>query len=283
MIGHPTPAEITQGTVFSCARAENYDGLPVFGITITARCDVAHQKADIFNYVPLVRFEDWLLRDGRRILAARSAAAALGRLKGALSDAGMSSSIIDMLDHDTIYDSLNLIGSKQSQATAKRFREAQLEYSQALEAGAWDFDKSKEFINKNQKLYNRLGEELLSNGLAEYHYIERTEPGEQCHGYVALLREIRFIPSSLAKALLSGLDKTGVEHVCLNDKHAQDRFVFIDSWDYAMPIGLLVSPYIELFMQRLTHLFSRIGVTDFPPQKLASIRGIVPFGVEGVK
>jgi len=43
-----------------------------------------------------------------------------------------------------------------------------------------------------------------------------------------------------------------------------------------MPVGMVQSPFIELFMQRFTHLYARIGVTDFSHNLMKSLRDIVP-------
>ena len=64
MITRPILGEMTQGVVFAGAFADNYRNAPVWGICITARCDAAHDKAQVFNYLPIVRFEDWLVVDG---------------------------------------------------------------------------------------------------------------------------------------------------------------------------------------------------------------------------
>lgn len=55
----------TQGTVFSCAYAEDYTDTSVYGLVITARCDAAQDKAPIFSYIPVVSLPDWVLCDGR--------------------------------------------------------------------------------------------------------------------------------------------------------------------------------------------------------------------------
>ena len=50
-----------------------------------------------------------------------------------------------------------------------------------------------------------------------------------------------------------------------------------------MPVGMMQSPFIELFMQRFTNLYARIGVTDFSPDMMKSLRAIVPFKVKDVQ
>ena len=95
-IEKPKLGQITQGTIYSAAAAENYFGFPTWGLCITARCDVAHEtKTEVFNYVPVVRYEDWLLVDGFRTLFNRIKAEHVGVLKSSLSQAKLSSSVLE--------------------------------------------------------------------------------------------------------------------------------------------------------------------------------------------
>ena len=71
IVTFPNPGPMTQGTIFSGAVAEDYNGCETFGLVITARCDVANDKAETYNYLPVVRLNDWIHRDGRLILGER--------------------------------------------------------------------------------------------------------------------------------------------------------------------------------------------------------------------
>ena len=59
-ISAPKLGFLTQGTLFTCAAAEDYGGCNVHGLVITARCDVAQNKAAVFNYLPVVSLDDWV-------------------------------------------------------------------------------------------------------------------------------------------------------------------------------------------------------------------------------
>lgn len=93
MIRAPRVGEFTQGTLFSCAVAQRYEDGPVLGLIITARCDVAHDKAEILNYIPVVPLERWLLRHGRQIVARRQCASAFGAMQKAMTNAGLATTI----------------------------------------------------------------------------------------------------------------------------------------------------------------------------------------------
>lgn len=95
-IEKPILGRLTQGSIFTAATAEGYRGFPVWGFCITARCDLAHDgKAQVFNYVPIVRFEDWLLVDGGRLLIDRVIADLLNDAKNCLKSIGKSTSVLD--------------------------------------------------------------------------------------------------------------------------------------------------------------------------------------------
>lgn len=282
MIDNPPSRTVTQGTIFSCALAEDYPNVPVLGIVITARCDIAHEKAEIFSYIPLIRFEDWLLQDGRRILAARSIAEATGKMKSAIKDAGLSTSILQTLSFEAIAAELRNNDDKAGQKIANRFNEAYALFQTAKKAAEVVLPNpdAQKFISQLKKLYSTLVKELLSNSLAEFHYIDRSERGEICNGYVALLREIRFMPSFGAKALVDGIDVERFSELCSINPRLRDKLAITSEDHYALPVGLLKSPFTEHVMQRLTQLFSRIGVTEFPPDKLRAMCEIVPFKLE---
>jgi hypothetical protein len=251
MIDNPLPRELTQGTIFTCAIAENYPDVPVLGIIITARCDLAHGKATILNYVPLIPFEDWLLQDGRRILAARSKSSTIGVMKNALSAFEFSPSVLHTLPHTAILAALKKEAGKGRQVEAKRFEEAiqtLKEVENALGSG-FSVPNAKAFVSKNQKLYKQLAQELLSNSLADFYYVDRSERDELCNGYVALLREVRFIPELLVQELLKGIDYIHFKELCTISPNLVDKLGIRSDEHFAMPVGLMMSPYIEHFMR----------------------------------
>ena len=101
VVVYPEGGPPTQGTIFSCAVAENYVGCQTCGLIITARCDAANDKVRCYNYVPVVTLNDWVHRDGRVILAERLMAETLGGLRGTLTDAGLSASILETEEPST--------------------------------------------------------------------------------------------------------------------------------------------------------------------------------------
>jgi hypothetical protein len=281
MIGYPPTGELTQGTIFTCASSEDYLDDSPYGLVITARCDLAQGKAPVISYVPLVKFRAWLFRDGLRLLALRVAAEKRGQMKSALRDAGLSDTMLDTLSPQIVRDHLAEITGKSEKKAAQRYIDAEKIIDLAEEAlSSKPTEKTKaDLIDSQQNIYHGVLKDLLSNAIADYHFVERSEPDEECEGYVALLREIRYLPAALADELREGIDLNRFSQLCREQPRYRDKLAITGQDHYAMAVGLLRSPFIELFMQRFTNLYARIGVTDFSPDIMKSLRALAPFNV----
>lgn len=279
MIGFPSTTELTQGAIFTCAASEDYADVAPRGLVITARCDVAHGKAPVISYVPLIGFRAWLFQDGLRLVAARVLAASRAKMKAALRDAGLSESMLDTLSSQTLSAHLAELTDKAGRNAAKRFYDAEVQKDAAFAALEAEPGKrpAMDLFDAQQKEYQKMLQELLSNSVADYHFIECSEPEEECEGYVAILREIRYVPAALARELLEGIDFEAFKQLCIENPKYLNKLNIANQESYAMPVGIVRSPFIELFMQRFTNLFARIGVTDFSPDLMKSLRDIVPF------
>ena len=126
VVVYPEGGPPTQGTLFTCAVAENYAGCETFGLIFTARCDAATDKVRCYNYIPVVTLNDWVHRDGRVILADRLMAETVGGLRNALTDAGFSPSILETEDPRTILTTLFAPGGAAPKVAKARDRFAQL-------------------------------------------------------------------------------------------------------------------------------------------------------------
>lgn len=281
MIGYPKARELTQGTIFTCATSEDYTEVSPLGIVITARCDIAHGKAPVISYVPLISFREWLFRDGLRLLASRVLSASKGAMRSALRDLDLAESMLETLSQETLHAHMSELTGKTERNAVKRYldAEAQQEAAKAALNAPTGQKAAADFLDSRQKDYQKLMQELLSNAIADYHFIDRSEPDEKSHGYVALLREIRYLPATLAMELKDGIDYQRFAEICREQPGHADKLTIVRDDQYAMPVGLVQSPFIELFMQRFTSLYARIGVTDFSPDLLASLCEIVPLNI----
>jgi hypothetical protein len=247
-------------------------------MVITARCDAAHAKTNIFNYVPLVPLEHWLLRDGITLVAKRTAAAAQGDLKTILADAGMSPSILTTISLEDIDAELHRGTSKPEKGIAARFSKALASVRSCdpvLEGDANDDEQRLSFLVAHERVCGGVMKDLLSNNIADYHFLDRVDAEVEGHGYVILLREIRLLSADMAKRVASGLERGDYETVIATDAESGDRLMFPNSDDFALPLAVVESPFIELIMQRLTQLFARIGVADLPSERIQSLKSIL--------
>ena len=271
MIRRLEPGEFAQGTIFTCGVSESYPDVPALGMLITARCDTAQDKAEVYNYIPVIPVDAWIVKDGLELVARRSSANEFGLMKKALVDAAMSPSIIDLIDHNTILSELQAGVSKNEMAITKRFQNALQSFRESndiLNTSGRTRTNALSYLENNTGLYKSVIKELMTNTIAEFHYLERSEIGEETRGYVALMREIRFISAALGKRIAIGLDAQefgasgdafapGLNHIRFSAQH-----------DFAMPLSSVSSPFIELIMQRFAILFSRIGVDDIPKDRI---------------
>lgn len=272
MIRKLEPGEFAQGTLFTCGLSDSYPDVPALGLLITARCDTAQDKAAVYNYLPVVPVENWIKKDGLEIVSKRVIANEQGALKSALNDAGWATSIIDLIDHKEIIAELKKGSTKQQKAIAQRFEKSSLSCHVArliLQNDKRTECESLNYLNDNESVFKSVVKELMTNSIADFHYLDRSQVGESSRGYVALMREIRFITADVGKRISTGLDADELDGAVPSFSSSLNHIRFCKVHSFAMPISGISSPYIELIMQRFASLFSRIGVADVPKDKLA--------------
>lgn len=255
-IDWPERARLQQGMIFSNCRVPGYEGVPGWGVAITARCDLANAKVPLLNYLPVVKFEDWIERDGRALIAARSKAEEDSALEQLLRDLGTS---VDVL----LGTSLEEVFSA-SLAPLERKRKTQFEQrcSKALHKHKMlvgTDHPSVQWLGENfPKIYAGVVKELMTHRLAGYYFLPRVEPDEPVSCYVILLRSIGAMPSEIASRIPSGLSAQQVASI----SGAGEHFSYSNRDEVAMPIGVISSPFIEHLMQMFSALLSRIGLPN---------------------
>jgi hypothetical protein len=273
----PRNIEITQGTIFTCAKAENYPNSSIFGMIITARCDVSQDKVPIFSYVPVVPLADWVFVDGAEIVISRYLADLINSISNALTSANLSTSLLRSKSPREILDvhfRPDNEGGRQWSLKCTSFEQLVQKYERANNVmSAGSFAERRAVLIESKKIFDGTLRELTANKLTG-HYLLRKVPNPlsgvdvDC---VALLREIHHIPTSVARRIAKGVSK--VDWQSNNESSSCPHFVGSD--DYCLPVARLKSPWIEHLMQSLTLLFSRIGVEDVDflsvKQSLASV------------
>ena len=264
MLKNLHPTDLAQGTIISCCIGSEYQHCPVFGLVITARCDAAHSKVPIYNYLPLVGLRDWLQKHGADIVAERVVANCRGTMEQCLSQKQMALDLLDLIETEKIALELAKDKSKNGAKVAERFRQA----AKDKETAHTIFGKStpKErglLLSSNQKMTEAVLKELIRNQISDFHYIPKISTNEEPSGYVVNLREVRHISANVAELVLDGLDPEEYlsESDLSNTIRTELNFNHIDH-TYALPISQIGSPQIELILQRFSNLFARIGVDD---------------------
>lgn len=280
MFDTPRNNELTQGTIFTCAAAENYPEQRVLGMIITARCDVAQDKAPIYNYIPVVSLIDWMLGDGAEIVLERYIADLQNSLKNTVVSAGLSETLLQSKTPQEIHDvhfTEKALLDKKWVPKCEAFITCASNHLNAKEVLAnGNRNDRKLFLAKIPKFIDNIIKEIASNKIVGY-YLLRQIPSiydESLSDYVALLREIHHMPSYMAKKIARGISKEEYATLATNGNCPK----FIDSDDYSLPLARLKSPWMEHLMQSLTLVFSRIGVDDV--DYISVKKSLAPVGLE---
>ena len=258
----PILGELTQGSVFCCASASRYKDKPVLGLTITARCDVAHKKYPVLNFLPVVRLSDWLLEDGLDILLANVLHEQNQSIRSFLKQANLSPSLtfaIPLTEISKQHFPLD-VGSKSERVVAKKFHSLINEIDtlrHIIEEGSKIRQLNWLRENKDFKI-SELIYRLSTHSVLGYYLLEQLTDDDNM-GYVCLLREVSTLPKVVSEAIARGLsaeryrELQGLNH---------GGILCFEFEDLAMPIIQVGSPTIEHILQTFSNLFCRIGIDD---------------------
>lgn len=258
--------KITQGTVFSCARAERYHNCEVYGIIITARCDIAQKKYPVLNFLPVVRLKDWLCRDGLYILRENKLSEYMGAIKNMLKEKDLSTNLLPYTSFEKIkneYFSSSKSTSKKEKKTNERFCELTTKHKYLDEGDIEKDSKSiyQWFVKENPRKIDEIIKRLSRHDVLGYYFFETLSEGRgEDQGYVCLLREVGTLPKKVAEKLGSGLTYEEYRNIS-GDMYSGLGLTFkVDN--FAMPIVQVNSPTLEHLLQSFGNLFGRIGVED---------------------
>jgi hypothetical protein len=262
IIEKPILGQITQGSIFTAATAENYLGHPVWGLCITARCDVAHEtKTQTFNYVPIVRYDDWLLKDGGKLLVEKIYVDLFNNAKNKMANIGKSNTVLDSYDPKTVAEKYFPLNEQKGPKASNKFHELAdqlVKINKIRSDNKVEIEELKEICEYQMKIAEKRIRDLLSNQLPGYYFLStigETE-NDSLYGYVVLLREIHHISRSTATAIGKGITQQDY-------KESSDlNTLCFSCFDFSYSTGILKSPWIEHLMQQFSTLFSRIGLPD---------------------
>lgn len=262
MFDSPLEGEFTQGTVFSCAHAENYPVTGVLGMVITARCDAVQDKVPVFSYVPVVSINRWMLHDGASIVLERIEADLINTFLNYLRDFSLSESLIKSHGLSVIYDAhfkkYEEERTKKSKCEKIKSIIENIEECRYVKGNPKEVDRLTSILRKFDEKVTSVVRDLTDNKLSGYYLLRNLTSLDEEDGtdFVALLREVHHMATPVARKIARGLHREsieGVQVVCP---------VFYGTDEFSMPIAKLRSPWIEHLMQNFTLLFSRIGVRN---------------------
>jgi hypothetical protein len=264
--------EISQGCIFTNARAEDYDNCNVYGLVITARCDIANDKVNKYNYLPIVTYNDWLKRDYFNIITDRAKSQEIGSVKGILKELGLSQTLITTEKLIDIYDGIFKVSSERKITNKSKAFLGAVERNNVLDNISLENISSKHLMylqNTYKGIAKGIVSELLNQKLNGYYYLNAISPThEEGEHFVILLREVNHIPRVLAMEIAHGLDYEPYITLCQQYPSAIGRLEMTPD-SFCMPLGAMKSPNIEHLMQKFAELFGRIGIDD-PDESLLS-------------
>src|SRR6266496_520959 len=200
-IQKPILGRLDQGTIFSCAMAEDYGGCKTYGLVITARCDVDRDRAPVINYLPVLHMDDGIHRDGSRILGQRARNETVAALGSLLRHLGHAPSILEAETLDAIFEKLVApLPDKKHRREKLAFgvHASALQFLAAAPSKA-DVAHTKELSTRFESLCLGIATDLTKQALNGYYFLPQIEPGGDSLGYVVLLREVRHIPRVLSQ------------------------------------------------------------------------------------
>jgi hypothetical protein len=262
-ITSPLSSRLTQGSIFSCAVAEDYSSCRAHGLIITAKCDAEQNKVRIYNYLPVVTLTDWLARDGKVILAERFMADILGQMRQTISENKYSPTILETETPSKVLEVLFPGGDNKAAKTRDRFTHLCKCHDVALR-GLSNKPSSASCIELATcvpRLKDVLLKELVQQRLPGYYFLDRIEPQGDDVGHVVLLREVRSMTRRVADFITQGIDSNRFNELCFKEPPAETS-LHVAADEIAMPISVVSSPHLEHLMQSFTLLFGRIGLPD---------------------
>lgn len=277
VLGHPRKKALTQGMIFSAGAVSGYTGKEVYGLIITARCDIAQNKVEAYHYVPVVSLKDWMEISGIAEISERAIDNAKSSIRNIMKNNDFSPSAIESQDPRFVMDRLFPEGSEDR--NIRKTREKFLGYIEDIEKAS-----SLSSLERASSLFpgvvSGLAAEVIKNKITGLYFIEKVDPLGEDHGYVIMLRNVSRIPQSLGRAIEGGLDVNDYKEYIKSDVTVSGCLDF-SAFDYCMPVSQISSPYIEHIMQAFSAVFSRIGVDDLSKSYIETLWGRQKVG--GVK
>ena len=252
---HPEAHKAQQGAIFNCVNVTGYEGCQCYGLVLTARCDLEHNKQSVINYLPVVRFRDWAARSLVQLLSKRSYNELGQNIARDLDKKGISSRIRNIFPLEDII-SREFKGREQT-SLLENLRKYRLAQDALSQNGAY-YPNASELIRDSGRKCDKLIEELIEQKLGEYYFLESVDMyAPASEGYVILLRSMQALTSDLMARVVEGFDIHEFD-----PSTAGAGMLNLTHEPICMVTGVLRSPDVEHLAQQFANLFVRIGLED---------------------
>ncbi|MCH1924535.1 hypothetical protein L9G74_08300 [Shewanella sp. C32] len=249
LLTHPSTSEFTQGSIFEGLKVNN-DRSPTNAIVITARCDIANEKARNILCLPIYKAKNWLENQGEELVFRRIEEKLKNKLNIELGKLNISYEILPIYPTESILELVNKNANKKNTDEVKKlifmFKEKKCDYT-------LDF-----VLNARKSLSST----LINNTENSIYFLEQTNLNEALEPYVVDLVNPTSIPFQLAKRL-----KKGITHLSDMDK----QYLCMQGKEITYT-AILKSPYIEHLLQKFSNFYSRIGTEDLEPESIEFLK-----------
>lgn len=256
MVQQPRVKVITQGSIFNFAQADmQSDG--ALGMVLSARCDMAQFKQDRFLYVPLVNATEWIDKILVPKMLEEMRKGLLGDLSGILKKNGHSPNAVSTFGPRKAADLIS--GSRDESSYFEKLAKLELIESNSSKLL---YDKS---MLTNKSVLSKLSD-IIGNKVEGYFFLDEVidfnDANKSLGSYIVDLSDPRPLHSMAARRISEGL-----LHDDIDDSSRVFDAIYKKQGEMSYVLCDVISPYVELILQRFAYFYSRIGVED-PSNKL---------------
>lgn len=271
---HRLPAgPASQGDIWTCLPGAPHASTQVTGIIITPRCDFAHEKTRVLNFVPIVSLDELLTLEGgfqlleqeekntRKNLHNLAAQLDVGELYDVGADAMFIGDVVrsrtEALATDKHRERLEAVYSKFAQQLMRLER-----IQEALSRSTTDISELDELLPETAfQSYKR---DVLRNAKADLFFLPPCTDLLPVPS-VALLRSVVACSYDLVRTAISSLTPADWDRA--RKQHSSGDFNSAPKQPER--ILRLRTPYVEALMARFCSLFGRIGTRDLTAEEIA--------------
>lgn len=263
--------ELDQGTIVYGCRSPQYPDLRCYGIIITARCDIANDKVAKLYYLIGVDANEWISSRlaycqayeqnyASKIKEFEDKVKKMTKGKDALN----AETLLKMSDETAVcvLDSLNIAKQKDRDLLMESFRILRV-YQKAHKSDCSGDRRAliKELPNPAIAYLQKIG----SGKFVHFYYLPQAaylKNSEMKKGLIVDFQEIESISMEDAVQIVT----PGIDHRLLADyssdqeKRYRQKFWLEHEDDFVAVEGAIQPTWLEHFMQRFSHAFTRIGI-----------------------